>query len=83
MMAIRKGDWKLLKMHDQAYLADPAELSDLSGVELYNLKEDIGETKNLAATQAEKVKELTAAWRQWNQTLARPAWPPPRRGALN
>jgi arylsulfatase A-like enzyme len=83
MMAIRKGDWKLLKMNDQAYLADPAELSDLSGVELYNLKEDIGESKNLAATQAEKVKELTAAWRQWNQTLARPAWPPPRPGQLN
>lgn len=78
MMAIRKGDWKLLKMDDQAYLADPSVLSDLSGVELYNLKADIGETKNLASSEPDTVKELIAAWKQWNQGLAKPLWPPPR-----
>lgn len=39
--AVRKGDWKLIYYHeDQHY-------------ELFNLKEDIGETKNLADTQPE------------------------------
>ena len=79
MMAIRRGDWKLLKYTDEAYLADPSVLSDLSGVELYNLKADIGETKNLAASEPGRVKELTAAWKQWNQGLARPLWPHPPR----
>lgn len=79
MMAIRKGDWKLVKMSDEAFLADPAVLADLTGVELYNLKEDIGETKNLAAVHPEKVKELTEAWQRWNKELARPLWPPPPR----
>ena len=80
MMAIRKGDWKLLKMDDQAFLADPSVLSDLSGVELYNLKADIGETKNLASSEPDKVRELVADWTQWTKSLARPLWPPPRGG---
>jgi arylsulfatase A-like enzyme len=78
MMAIRKGDWKLLKYDDKAFVADPSVLSNLSAVELYNLKEDIGETKNLAALHPDKVKELTDAWHRWNKTLAKPGWPPPR-----
>ncbi len=78
MMAIRKGDWKLLKMSDDAFQADPAVLEDLTGVELYNLKEDIGETRDLARLHPEKVKELTEAWQRWNKGLARPLWPPPR-----
>lgn len=62
--AVRKGDWKLLF---NASEKDAEEGSDkdkdkLAGkVELYNLKDDIGEHKNLAATQPEKVKELRAA----------------------
>ena len=78
MMAIRKGDWKLVKMSDNATQADPSVLNDLSGVELYNLKDDIGETKNLAVSHADKVKELSQAWQRWNKELARPGWPPPR-----
>jgi arylsulfatase A-like enzyme len=77
IMAIRKGDWKLVKMSDDAFHADPAVLADLTGVELYNLKEDVSETTNLAATHAPKVKELTDDWQRWNKELARPAWPPP------
>jgi hypothetical protein len=36
-------------------------------LELYNLKDDLGETKNLATTNPDKAKELHArliAWRQ-------------------
>jgi hypothetical protein len=76
-MAVRKGDWKLLKITDNAAQADPSVLNDLSGVELYNLKDDIGETKNLAVSRSDKVKELTGAWQRWNKQLARPGWPPP------
>ena len=41
---VRKGDWKLLRFY-----ADNEDGSDR--FELYNLKDDVGETKNLAATQ--------------------------------
>ena len=36
--------------------------------------EDIGEQKNLSATNPEKVKALTQAWNQWNKDLEKPAW---------
>jgi hypothetical protein len=65
-------------MSDNAAQADPSVLNDLKGAELYNLKDDIGETKNLAVSHADKVKELTEAWQRWNKELARPGWPPPR-----
>ena len=53
--AVHSGDWKLLEFFEDGRL------------ELYNLREDIGETKNLAATNPEKAKELHAklvAWRK-------------------
>ena len=59
---------------------DPAVLSDLSAAELYNLADDIGEKKNLAATHPEKVKELADAWQRWNKELASPLWGPPPGG---
>ena len=43
---VREGDWKFLRFY-----ADGRE-------ELYNLKDDIGETKNLVATMPEKAAEL-------------------------
>ena len=45
---IREGDWKFLRFY-----ADGRE-------ELYNLKDDIGETKNLVAAMPEKAAELKA-----------------------
>ena len=74
-MAIRKGDWKLVKMSDDGHMQDPAVLSDLSGAELYNLKDDVGETRNIAAVRPDKVKELAADWQRWNKDLQRPRWP--------
>jgi arylsulfatase A-like enzyme len=76
-MAIRKGDWKLVRtMEGPLKDADPSTWNDLSRAELYNLAEDIGETRNLAATHPEKVKELVADWLRWNKQLAKPRWPP-------
>jgi len=79
MMAIRRGEWKLVKTREGPLIdVDPSVLSDLSGAGLYNLSEDIGETRNLAAQRPEKVKELGAAWQQWNRGLAKPLWAPLR-----
>jgi len=76
-MAIRKGDWKLVKSTEGPLkVANPSTFNDLSGAELYNLAEDIGEKKNLAAAHPEKVKELAAAWQRWNKELAKPLWSP-------
>ena len=51
---IASGDWKLMEFLEDGRL------------ELYNLREDLGETKNLAAAMPDKAKELHArivAWR--------------------
>ncbi len=50
---VRVGDWKLIRFY---CLAD--DQSDV--LELYNLKDDLGETKNLAAQQPAKAAELNA-----------------------
>jgi arylsulfatase A-like enzyme len=79
-MAIRKGDWKLVKTREGPLKAgDPSAFNDLSSAQLYNLAEDIGETKNLATTHPEKVKELAADWQRWNKGLAKPLWHPAER----
>ena len=55
---------------------DPATLRDLSDAGLYNLSEDIGETRNRAAERPDKVTELSDLWQQWNRQLAKPSWAP-------
>ena len=58
--AIRMGDWKLLLNASEKDAEEaPANDAKAAGtVELYNLADDIAESKNLAASQPEKVKEL-------------------------
>jgi arylsulfatase len=50
--AVRLGEWKLVARHREAW-------------ELYNVEEDRTEQKNLAASQPEKVKELSALYDAW------------------
>src|SRR5262249_46419027 len=53
--AIRKGDFKLIEQYED------------SSVELFNLREDLGEGHNLAKKRRERAKELrsdSAAWRK-------------------
>ena len=77
MMAIRRGQWKLVKTREGPFIdADPGALRDLSSAELFNLAEDISETKNLAVARPDKVKELSDVWQRWNGQLAKPLWPP-------
>jgi arylsulfatase A-like enzyme len=57
MVAIRKGPWKLIPARPQP----PNAKRQIGGpVELYNLAQDAGETKNVAAENPEIVRELSA-----------------------
>lgn len=65
--AIKQGDWKLIFCPGSGGWSYPTPNEirkgnlDLPAMQLYNLKEDIGETKNLIAEHPEKVAELKAA----------------------
>jgi arylsulfatase A-like enzyme len=63
--AVRKGDYKLV-------------VNRIDGVKqpaaLYNLKDDIGEAKDLAAKEPEKAKELRTAWEQWDSQNIPARW---------
>jgi len=59
-VAVREGDWKLLH-----FLEDDR-------LELYNLKDDIGETKNLAETMPQKAKALKDKLHRWRRELGAP-----------
>jgi arylsulfatase A-like enzyme len=81
-MAIRKGDWKLVKTAEGPLgpVANPARLSDLSDAELFNLATDMGEAKNVAADHPAIAKDLADTWQRWNLELAEPLWGPGGRG---
>ena len=79
-MAIRKGDWKLVKGPGGGTAVEAAGRATVTGAELYNLTQDIGEKKNLAAEHPEKVRELAAAWTTWDAQLVDPKWMPQRAG---
>lgn len=71
-MAIRQGDWKLVR-YDQAAEGG----SGLSPARLYDLKSDPGESKDLASTHPEKVKAMQSAWEAWNASNIPPLWGAP------
>jgi arylsulfatase A-like enzyme len=56
--AIRSGDWKLIE-----HFEDPAQL------ELFNLREDIGETLNLAEQHPEKTQALHRRLVEWREEV--------------
>lgn len=68
MASIRVGDWKLWKSLDGKFTL------------LFNLKDDLNETTNLAESRPDKLRELEAAYDQWAKDLQDPRWPsrPPR-----
>ena len=51
--AVRSGDWKLIRVYGEGP-------NQTDAYELYNLKEDIGEKRNLAEKMPDKVKELNS-----------------------
>jgi hypothetical protein len=52
-VSVRQGDWKLIRRFEPHPLYPETE-------ELYNLKDDIGETHNLAAKMPDKARQLQA-----------------------
>ncbi len=65
--AIRKGDWKLVIWRDFAAKTN-------SGWELYDLKNDPAEAKNVAARQPLLVFKMIADWDAWNEKNIPPRW---------
>jgi arylsulfatase A-like enzyme len=61
--AIRKGDWKLVNLGEGTHVL------------LYNVKEDIGETTDLASRYPDRVKELSELLSGWQAQLVEPLWP--------
>ncbi|MCY1723509.1 sulfatase [Prolixibacteraceae bacterium Z1-6] len=57
--AVRMGDYKLIKWYEKNLLHGHP------GLEMFNLKEDIGETKNIAEEYPEKTNELEKLLEKW------------------
>jgi arylsulfatase A-like enzyme len=55
--AVREGDWKLIEFFEDGK------------VELYNLKEDISETKDLSRTKPKKAEELHKLLVEWRKSV--------------
>ena len=62
--AMREGRWKMVKAEDAYYLFD--------------LKADIGERRDLAATNPKRLAEMKATWTGWSDSMMAPRW-----GSLN
>ncbi len=78
--AMRKGDWKLLLYHEEWQLDGGWEKRDSNAaVELYNLRKDIGERVDLAATNPSKRDALLRAMLAWMKAAGAtmPAQPNP------
>jgi arylsulfatase A-like enzyme len=74
-IAVRKGEWKLVYSPDGPLRdVDHSAPRDISAAQLFNLANDIGEAHNVAAANADKVKELSALWLAWNAQLVKPLW---------
>jgi arylsulfatase A-like enzyme len=65
---IISGDWKLMEFFEDGRL------------ELYNLRDDAGETRNLAATESAKAKELHAQLVAWRKEIGAPMPTPHKAG---
>ena len=75
-MAIRKGDWKLVR-YDKSADGEASEgeaRARVTQAKLYNLAEDIHEDRDLSSEMPDKVKELRADWNRWNVDNIAPLW---------
>jgi arylsulfatase A-like enzyme len=55
--AMRQGDWRLVEFYDDGRL------------ELYNLRDDVGERKNLAAVEPNRVTTMRDALHAWRESV--------------
>lgn len=73
-MAIRDGEYKLVRYDTNADTLTGANNQPVSSPQLYNLASDIGESKDLAASMPDKVKDLQAKWDAWDKSNVPPLW---------
>ena len=55
--AVRRGDWKLIEFYEDNRL------------ELYNLRDDVGETRNLVNRNPKQASELHALLKKWRSSV--------------
>lgn len=87
--SVRQGDWKLIQskgwVHSAYRLkpdgtAVPAEdYVYPEGLRLFNLKQDIGETKDLAKANPDRVTSMTALYEAWQAKMGKPRRGNPRK----
>jgi arylsulfatase A-like enzyme len=76
-MAIRTGDWVLVRYDvtvDGIGKGGKKGKAGVTAPRLYNLADDIGQTKDRAAQEPERVRQMQEAWDRWNAELAAPLW---------
>jgi arylsulfatase A-like enzyme len=73
-MAIRDGDFKLVRYDTNADTLTGAGGQPVSPARLYRLSDDIGESKDLAAAMPDKLNDLQAKWDAWNKGNVDPLW---------
>lgn len=79
---VRRGDWKLVfnaganvrnyRLDTNGVASSGPNFVYPNGVLLFNLRDDLGETKNLAAEHPELVKELTELHKTWRAQMEDP-----------
>ena len=73
-MAVLSGDYKLVRYDSNADTLTGKNNQPVSVAKLYNLADDIGETKDLAMAMPEKVAELQDKWDAWDVDNVAPLW---------
>ena len=70
---IRNGDWKLLMFHEEWVLdGGRGKMVVNNAVELYNMKNDIGEKNNLVNAETEKTNQLLDQLLNWIDAINAP-----------
>jgi arylsulfatase A-like enzyme len=77
-IAVRAGDWKLVKAPSAGAEQGAAGQASTAGAHLYNLARDLGEQTNLAEKEPARLAELAALWDRWNADNIEAKWTPTR-----
>lgn len=68
---IREGDWKLIESFGD-WFDDELRYHAGHKLELYNLRTDLGETRNQADTEAERAKTMQSKLQAWMKSIPAP-----------
>lgn len=65
-IALRKGQWKLVKQHQRG--------RNKAAFQLFDLSKDIGETTDLAQSQPRRMREMLSTLKRINAEMVEPRW---------